>query len=69
LPYAFLGYVTPSPREIVSNAKSVEDKKTRFMHQRKSLHWKKEKKITSKSKKKKKNQLLVPLLDGTRKKT
>jgi len=65
LPHAFLSCVT-RPRDIVSNAKSPEDKKTRFMRQRKLTALETEKKITSKSKKRKK-QFFVPLLDGTEK--
>jgi len=69
LPPAFLGCVT-RPREIVSNAKSVEDKKTRFMRQRKLTALETEKKSLQKSKKKKekkKHDFFVPLLDGTEK--
>jgi len=67
LPHAFLGCVT-RPREIVSNAKSVEDKKTRFMRQRKLTALETEKKsLQNQRKGRKKTRFFVPLLDGTEK--
>lgn len=58
LPHAFLSCVT-HPREIVSNAKSVEDKKTRFMRQRKLTALETEKKSLQKSKKKKEKKNMI----------
>lgn len=64
--HALLGCMTQSPREIVSNAESEVDKKTRFMHQRKLTALEREKK--SLQNQKEENQSMVPSLDGTEKK-
>jgi len=61
LPHAFLGCVT-RPKEIVSNAKSVEDKKTRFMRQRKLTALETEKKsLQNQRKRRKKNTIFCSI--------